>query len=410
MMHMRESEYRVSPELLKTDPNRRLEIELFGTKFPSPLILGSGTLIEKFEEIEPYLQAGAGAVVPRSTRKVMERKVHPSPHLYQTGRRGEEMMLNAEWTGAAIEYWKPFLESMSATKQVIMSVSGRDIEGCVEVCKLLDQFAFPMIEVNISCAHSNSEHGFITRNGEHIKRVIDSIKQSGVTTAVGLKLGHSDFIVELSQIAKESGADAIVALNTFGPLLDFDIDEHGQPQKILGIHSGKGGMSGAPLFNIALTDVAEIRRQVGLPVIGCGGVRTPEQVAKMMMAGASAVQVYTAAHVRGINAPSFFSDVNRKLVRYMDDIRVEKFSDLKDRALPLLESETNLTPLIPNVIAERCTGCDICIPVCLPKAIDILDYPNKAGHIVELNSACIGCGHCVTVCPTDALKINMEQL
>ena len=57
-----------------------------------------------------------------------------------------------------------------------MSVSGRDIEGCANVCKIIDQYKFPYIELNVSCAHSNNVHGFITRNDSHIKTLVSTIK------------------------------------------------------------------------------------------------------------------------------------------------------------------------------------------------------------------------------------------
>lgn len=401
---------RISPILKEQDPYRKLETRLFNSILPSPLILGSGSLIEQFEEIEPYLLAGAGAVVPRTTRKVMERSHHPSPHLYQAGRKGEEMMLNAEWTGADVTYWRPYLENMASTEQVVMSVSGRDISGCAQVCKELDGFNFPYLEVNISCAHSNSQHGFITRNGQHIRDLVSAIKEAGVTSPIAIKLGHSDFIVDLANIAKEAGADGIVAVNTFGPLFDFDIDDKGNPSRVLGISGGKGGMSGAPLFQIALTDIAEISHHVGIPVIGCGGVRTAEHVTKMMMAGASAVQIYTAAHVRGVMATTTFTEVNGKLVKYFDQIGVNKATDIVGRAVGLLEEPTNMEPLIPTVSPEKCTGCDICVPVCLPLAINKEEFPNKRDHIIAINKdACVGCGHCVTVCPTNALSVNLND-
>jgi len=401
---------RISTILKEQDPRRRLETKLFNSTLPSPLILGSGSLIEQFEEIEPFLLAGAGAVVPRTTRKVMERSQQPSPHLFQSGRRGEEMMLNAEWTGADVTYWRPYLDNIASTKQVVMSVSGRDITGCAEVCKELDKFQFPYLEINVSCAHSNSQHGFITRNGQHIRDLVSSIKETGITTPIAIKLGHSDFIVDLANIAKEAGADGIVALNTFGPVFDFDIDDKGNPSRVLGISGGKGGMSGAPLFQIALTDIAEISHQVGIPVIGCGGVRTAEHVTKMMMAGATAVQIYTAAHVRGVMAPTSFTEINGKLVKYFDQIGVNKAIDIVGRALGLLDEKTNMEPLIPTLSAEKCTGCDICVPVCLPMAIGELEFPNKRGHITTINKdACIGCGHCVAVCPTDALSVNLDN-
>lgn len=388
---------------LNTEPT--LQTQMFGHAFPSPLILGSGTLVEKYHEIQPYIDAGAGAIVPRSTRKVMERKVHPSPHLYESGKRGHEMMLNAEWTGADIDYWREFLAPMQQSGRVIMSVSGRDVNGCVDVCREIDQHRFSMIEVNISCAHSNSVHGMITRNSEHIRAVVGSLKDAGIVTPVVLKLGHSDFIVELSQVAKEAGADGIVAVNTFGPLLDFDVST-GQPKPVLGIAGARGGMSGAPLFNIALTDVAMISKEVGLPVIGCGGVRTAEDAIKMVMAGALGVQVYSAAHVLGIHGPKVFTTINNGILKYLKEHNLQSLDQIRGSALRLLEQPTNLKPIVPELVAEDCTGCDKCIDVCLPGAISPIEWDNKAKHVIAIStSQCVGCGHCVHECPTDALRI-----
>ncbi len=197
-------------ESLSFSLDPRLKTKLFGTELPSPLILGSGTLAEHVGQIDPFLKSGAGAVIPRTTRKNMERKVHPSPHLYQTGPIRNETMINAEWTGAAIDYWRPYLEDLAKTKRIIMSISGRDISGCIDVCRELDLYGFPLMELNISCAHSNNIHGMITRNEEHIKKVIGGVKEAGVVTPLAIKLGHSDEIVQLSEIAKKSGADANV--------------------------------------------------------------------------------------------------------------------------------------------------------------------------------------------------------
>jgi dihydroorotate dehydrogenase/NAD-dependent dihydropyrimidine dehydrogenase PreA subunit len=312
-------------------------------------------------------------------------------------------MLNAEWTGADIEYWIPYLERLSNTDKIIFSVSGRDIEDCVKVCEILDKFSFLMLEVNVSCAHSNNVHGFITRNGEHIQKLVTSIKNAGVKTPIGIKLGYSDYIVELAQITKDAGADAIIALNTFGPVLDFSVEKKGKSSPVLGIESGKGGMSGAALFNIALTSVADISYKVGIPVVACGGVSTPEQIVKMIMAGADAVQIYTAAHVYGVNAPSYFSKLQKDLEKYLADMDIDSLEAIKGSAHRILGQKTNIIPEIPTVNSEKCTGCDICVPVCLPKAIDIVEFDNKLGHVVEINEdLCVGCGHCEVVCPFDA--------
>jgi len=57
-----------------------------------------------------------------------------------------------------------------------------------------------------------------------------------------------------------------------------------------------GGLSGRPLFPIALAALAEMRRLAGgkLPLIGCGGIASGDDAYAMIRAGASLVQLYTA--------------------------------------------------------------------------------------------------------------------
>jgi len=379
--------------------------------YDSPLVVASGTLVEQFEQIDPFIQAGAGAVIPRTTRLVMERTVHPSPHLYQEGARSTVNMLNAEWTGADIGYWRPHLNDMAVQGKVIMAVSGRDIEGCTTVCAELDEYGFPYLEINVGCGVTNGVLSYITRDEEHIRRLVGSIKEAGVQTPIALKLGHSDYMAHLSQVAKEEGVDGIVAINTLGPVFDFSVDSTGEPQRVLGVHGARGGLSGSALFHTALTDVALIKREVGLPVAASGGVTTPERAAKMLLAGADLVQVYTYLHDQGTNAPHALEKLTAGLVAYMDAHAMPAIEQIKGNALKLMDLPTELEPKIPIVDPEYCTGCDRCIPACLPDAIARVEHPNRNEHIIQIiGQSCVGCGLCVAVCPVDnALRLPTQD-
>lgn len=394
--------------------SRNLKLDLYNKTISSPLIVGSGTLIERYEQIEPYMNNNVGLIVPRTTRKHMVRRTHPVPHLYQTGSRKYPVMLNAEWTGADIAYWQPYLKSLAKSDKMVMSISGRNIDDCVDVCLELEKHpGWIYYEINLSCAHSNDVHGMITRSKQHIVDVVTALKKSGIKTPIVIKLGHSDHIIELCTLAESAGADGLVLLNTYGPVFDFTIDHHGHPNAVVGIEGGKGGLSGSPLFHMALTDVAMVSQTVSIPIIACGGVCSAEDVIKMLMAGARAVQIYTAAHAWGVNAPEFFKKIHMDLIKYMEQHAIKNLSSIIGKALPLLKTTTNLAVDVPIVNEDTCIGCNLCIPICLPNAISIKPKKNAntTGHVVSIDTdACVGCGHCLHACPTKPNSLEMQSL
>jgi dihydroorotate dehydrogenase (NAD+) catalytic subunit len=57
-----------------------------------------------------------------------------------------------------------------------------------------------------------------------------------------------------------------------------------------------GGLSGPAIKPIALRMVYETARAVSIPILGMGGITTPEDVVEFLLAGATAVQVGTASY------------------------------------------------------------------------------------------------------------------
>ena len=62
-----------------------------------------------------------------------------------------------------------------------------------------------------------------------------------------------------------------------------------------------GGLSGQPLKSIALNMVSQLRAQLGggFPIIGVGGIDSPEAALAMRNAGADLIQLYTGLIYRG---------------------------------------------------------------------------------------------------------------
>ena len=102
-----------------------------------------------------------------------------------------------------------------------------------------------------------------------------------------------DDLAALADVALSSGLSGIIATNT-----TLSRDGLHAPQK-----SETGGLSGAPLFEKSTRVLAQLSKltQGKLPLIGVGGISSPEQAYAKICAGASAVQIYTSMVYQGLS-------------------------------------------------------------------------------------------------------------
>ena len=94
------------------------------------------------------------------------------------------------------------------------------------------------------------------------------------------------------------------------------------------LKNNTGGLSGPAVFPIAVRMVHDVYEAVKLPIIGMGGVARGEDAVELMMAGASAVAVGSAALVNPL-API---EIKRGLEKFMEDNGVASVSELTGSA------------------------------------------------------------------------------
>ena len=85
-----------------------------------------------------------------------------------------------------------------------------------------------------------------------------------------------------------------------------------------------GGFSGAAIFPIAVRMVYQVAHAVKIPVIGCGGVSSAEDVIEMMMAGATGVQV----GAENLRNPYACKEIIEELPYVMERLGIEKLRDI----------------------------------------------------------------------------------
>jgi dihydroorotate dehydrogenase len=137
----------------------------------------------------------------------------------------------------------------------------------------------------------------------NVRRYRDDYKPILLKISPDLNTAQVDDILDL---VREKGIDGIVAVNTTVTRNDLRTPA-GTVEAI-----GKGGMSGAPLMATAIERVRYIytKTQGQVPIIGVGGIMTPDDAVRMLAAGASLIQVYTGFIYNG---PGFVKKILKRL-------------------------------------------------------------------------------------------------
>ena len=171
-------------------------------------------------------------------------------------------------------------------KPLVANISGFSFEEFSILAEEMDKVEnVGLLEVNISCPNVHNGGMAFGTDAKNVAEVCKRVKEK-TKKPVYMKLSPNvTDITEMAKAAEAAGADGISLINT---LLGMRIDiKRRRPV----LANKMGGYSGPAVFPIALRMVYQVRKAVQIPIIGMGGIASPEDVIEMMMAGASAVEI-----------------------------------------------------------------------------------------------------------------------
>ena len=299
----------------------RLSVSLPGLHLKNPVIPASGTCWYGQEIARNYDLNKLGSLVIKSTTS-QPRKGNPAPRACETSAGWLNAYgLNNAGVDNVVQEKLPWLAQNYPELPVIASAAGFSEEEYEAVAAKLGTSPYvSAMELNVSCP--NVKHGGLAMgtDPELLERLTRRcVAVSNVPVYVKLTPNITD-IVPLAKAAINGGAAGLTMINT---LTGMAIDLKTRKPKLANV---TGGLSGAALKPIALRMIHQVRQFSNIPIIGVGGVETPEDVLEFMMAGANAVEVGAASFHDPLACPKIID----QLPTLMDYYGIEKLTDLNE--------------------------------------------------------------------------------
>ena len=270
-----------------------LSVQLAGLSLPNPLLSASGTFGHGVEMTPLVSFESLGGWVSKTvTREPRAGNAMPRIHETAAGflnsigleNRGIDHYQEVTLPGVLQE------RARHPQTRVITNLGGHTAEEFAELAERLDEIeGIDAFEVNLSCPNVDGGKLPYSTDPARAEEVMAGVRR---VTSKPLFAKVSPNVTRVDEIARgceAGGADGITACNT---LLGMAVDwRRGRPR----LATGAGGYSGIGVMPVALRCAWQCAQAVSIPIIGCGGIRTAEDVMEFVTAGCVAVQVGTAS-------------------------------------------------------------------------------------------------------------------
>ena len=294
-----------------------LEKEVFGIRFPNPVGLAGG--MDKNGEFYNDMANFGFGFVEIGSLTPLPQDGNAKPRCFRVP--GDKAIINRfginnKGVKNAVEHLKKVRPEVIVAANISKNTSSINEDAAKDYEKgfgLLYDFV-DMFVVNVSCPNVVGLTALqdISFLGEIVDKLLDLRMYYDTYKPILLKvspdLSHQQ-LDEIIDYCLRSGIDGIVAGNTTRSREGLTSISQ---EKIDAI--GNGGMSGAPIHkkNLELVRYVHSRSEGKLPIIGVGGIMSPEQAKAMLDAGASLVEIYSGFIYEG---PSLIKNI----IKYLEN-------------------------------------------------------------------------------------------
>ena len=224
----------------------------------------------------------------------------------------------------------------------VASIIFADMDHALKMARQIEQAGIRVLELNIGTPYAReAKKNTVTTELDpaRVESIVSTVRKA-ISIPIWVKTtGQSERVPELADAAFRAGADSVIMagrllglipdVDTFRPMLDTAL--------------GIGGYWNLPMTCYWLSaSRAKVGREK--PLIGINGAQSGLDVARMMLAGASAVEIASAVQMRGY---AVLSEAVAEFARYIAEKRINA-TDLIGRAADARKTFADMPPKPDN--------------------------------------------------------------
>jgi len=302
-----------------------LETSYLGMTLSSPLVVAASPLGRKVSNLLRLQEAGAAAaVLPSLFEEQIEHdsyQVHAvleaGAGVYQEAARGYLPEAAEGYETGSERYLALVGEARDKLSiPVIASLNGVSTGGWVEYARKMEEAGASALELNVYFIAADVEE-----SGEQVERryldLVAAVREA-VDIPLAVKVGpYFSSPGHMARRLAEAGADGLVLFNRFYQP-DIDIED-------LKVRSNVQLSTSAEL-RLPLRWIAILKGRVKASLAASTGVHTPEDVIKLVMAGADVTQVASALLKQG---PGWLTWVRQEMETWLEEHEYEAVEQMK---------------------------------------------------------------------------------
>ncbi|MDD2575986.1 MAG: dihydroorotate dehydrogenase-like protein [Bacteroidales bacterium] len=301
-----------------------ISTKFMGFDIKSPIVIGSCGLTANIENLKKMEAAGAGAVILKSLfEEQITQEMNVNVKVYSANFSGYPEAYNyiQEHTkGQVIEKYIQLIKDAKAnlTIPVIASINCITASEWLPFVKTVEEAGADGIELNMFILPSdiNISHEDIERLYEDIIHIIKR------ATSLPISLKISSYFSSLTRFAQKISWMGIANLNIFNRFYQSDINIDTLETIPVDIKSSHHELYNTIRWTAILSEAIRCDLTAG------NGVHKPEDVIKLLLAGADTVQIVSVLYDEGVN---FIINANNRLEEWMNEKGYSSISQFKGK-------------------------------------------------------------------------------